>query len=184
MSPNPHGKIDLRDAVARELARVKFEHSGPQLTSEQLMAMEDVLCINGRFPAAFRAFLERQNGGMPSPSVFSWQDPHRGTQIANLSTIFGLDPAPLGDPKRRVDCIRMTLKLRNEVPNWAIVIVNVDRDDWLITYEDGPFVGEVWIKRWQEVPVTVDEPPDVMAGLYRVSNTFDGMLRLLRNGET
>ena len=171
------------EAVARELARVTFSGGGPTLTPDQLSVMEDLLCINSQLPAEFRAFLLRQNGGDPSPSSFVWRHPEEGQQAADLQTILGLDPRPTGELRRGVDCIRMTLKLRDELPNWAIVVGIADRDDWLLTFEDGPREGEIWIKYWDEVPATVDEPPNPEAGVYRVAGSFVSFLQLLRDGD-
>jgi hypothetical protein len=176
-------KANPEDAVARELDRVKFSRGGPMLSEKQLSVMEDLLCINGSLPAEFRAFLLRQNGGDPNLSGFTWHHPKHGDQAANLQTVLGLDPSPTCDPLPGVDCIRMTLKLRDELPAWAIVIANADRDDWLLTFEDGPREGEIWIKYWDEVPATVDEPPNPEAGVYRVAGSFVNFLQLLRGGD-
>jgi hypothetical protein len=169
------------EAVARELARVTFSGGGPTLTAEQLSAMEDVLCMDGQLPPEFRAFLLRQNGGDPSPSYFVWLHPEQGKQVANLEKILGLDPRPIADRARELDCIRMTLKFRDELPTRAIVIANAARDDLLLTFEDGPREGEIWIKYWDEVPLGVDEPPNPEAGIYRVAESFVSFLQLLKD---
>jgi hypothetical protein len=168
------------DAVARELKRLTFTGGGgAKLDEMQLSVMEDMLCINSKLPDTFRAFLLRQNGGRPSPSAFTWHHPSEGKQSASVDKILGLDARPPDDLSRDTDCIRMTLKLRDELPAWAIVIGNVNRDDWLLTFEDGPREGQVWLKYWDEVPATVDEPANPEAGVYRVAESFEAFLQLL-----
>ena len=141
------------EAITRELVRVSFSDGGPTLTAEQLSVMEDLLCVNGQLPPEFRAFLLRQNGGDPSPSAFPWRHPDGGRAGLEPGRDPRLDLRAADRPVARHRCIRMTLKLRDELPAWAIVIGNADRDDWLLTFEDGPREGEIWIKYWDEVPL-------------------------------
>ncbi len=79
-----------------------------------------------------------------------------------------------------MDAIRLTLKMRDELPEWAIVIGFADRDDLLLLFKDGARKEQVWVKYWEEVPVTADEPRNREAGLYFVAASFVKFLGMLR----
>ena len=173
-------KQDVRASVAAAAGRLTFGQVGAALTEAQLDVLADLVTVSNPLPPEYRAFLLLHNGGDPEPAYFAWEHPQDGAHESHLDSLLGLDPRSPADPLRGVDALRMTLKFRDELPEWATVVGFADRDDLLLLFEDGPRAGQVWVKYWEEVPAGADDPRDREAGLYRVAGSFTDLLGMLR----
>lgn len=173
-------KVGASRRAARRLVRVKFKRCGPSLTGAQITIMAGFLA-NLPLPSDYRAFLRKSNGGDPDPAHFVWHHPAEGERTSHVDCLLGLDPRPLDDPGRSVDVIRVALTYRDELPRGAIPIGFVDRDNLLLMFVVPPHEGQVWIKIWCEVPITIDEPWNPDAGAYPLAESFREFLLLLKD---
>lgn len=150
---------------------MKYQFSGPKITRPQLSQMEPCL-VSFRLPADYRRFLLAHNGGIPRHVLFDWTHPEHGKQTSTVYDLLPFDPRPLDDINRKADVFRITLLYRDELPRDSVVIGFADRDDPLLLFVDGERGGQVWIKSWDEVWASRENPTPREDAVYFVAPSF------------
>lgn len=84
---------------------IQMMDSGPSITERDIERVEQEFCI--QFPADYRSFLLKHNGGRPDPSVFPIPDDLMPDQSSILDWFYGIDPTDeYNDIPRNINVFR------------------------------------------------------------------------------
>ena len=149
----------------------KFGSNLPKLTQSQLSAFELQFGF-AKFPAEYRRWVLRHNGGSPSPAHFAWEHPVEGSSIREVSILLGFDTSALDSRGRQPDVITMTLRYRDELPRSAVVIGLVEPEDVLVLHTRGELAGQVFLLLWDRATLGEEST-------FFVASSFKVFLRSL-----
>jgi hypothetical protein len=145
--------------------RVQFSKSGAPLDGRAIDALEEL--VGARLPPAYRSFLERQNGGIPTPYEMRAGKTWVGVQ-AFLSA---------GPPHDIATFFRLLCPAgQRRVPPELIPIARCEGGNFLCLGVEGTFLGRVYL--WDHEEEGVDSY--TYANLTELSPDLDDFLARLQ----
>lgn len=115
----------------------RWRRSGPRLSARHLQALEGAV---GVLPPAYRKWLQKHNGGIPSPCYFPYFD-RRRRLYSWVETM--LQAAAGGAPDAAYDIVANHGAMGSRLPRGCLVIGYAVRDDVLGLRLAGRKIGEV-----------------------------------------
>lgn len=163
---------------------LKLQRSGRPLTAISLKRAEKELGIT--FPAEYRRFMLKHNGGVPEPGYFLYKHAKSGkkhsTWVDELCriTTSKIDSLSL---RGQNEMVARCAAEGSPVPDGAFTFAYGPGSSLLIL-TTGARKGQVWLKLWDEVDSDPDSKPDPKQGMHRVAASFDKFLAILCDEET
>ena len=157
--------------------RVTFTGQWPKLKASEVSRFEHTV-VNRKLPEDYRKFLLNHNNAEPDRNYF---DSDGESTSSYLEHFLGVETAPLTDSPRKYDIVSALLAYRSDLPRHAIPIASVDRDDLLVIFTHGEYLGEIWIKRISETFQAAGNKVKPETGLSLVADSFTAFLNQLRS---
>lgn len=137
----------------------RMDEQGPPLSDEAITRAEWKL--KTQFPAEYRAFLKRYNGGRPTPDGFPY-----GTDDSVLQIFYAIDDSP-DNLFKQVEEIREY----SQIPPEYLPVANDDFGNLICLMVKGPNKGRVYFWDLDAYAVNDDE-----ATIVELAPNFDAFL--------